>query len=40
MLFDRFTIGFDEAERYRKSAGCYLRRNQWADLTVEVFLSF
>jgi hypothetical protein len=37
MLFDRFTIGFDEAERHRKSAGSFLRRNQWADLIVEVF---
>ena len=32
------TIKFDEAEEYRKAAGCYLRKNQWEDLTIDVYL--
>lgn len=31
-------IGFEEAEAYRKAAGCYLRKNQWEDLTIDVYL--
>ena len=31
-------IKFEEAEAYRKTAGCYLRKNQWEDLTVDVYL--
>lgn len=27
-------IKFEEAEAYRKAAGCYLRKNQWEDLTI------
>ena len=33
-----FTIKFDEAEAYRKGIGCYLRKNQWEDITVDVYL--
>ena len=32
------TIKFDEAEEYRKVAGCYLRKKQWEDLTIDVYL--
>lgn len=31
-------IKFEEAEAYRKATGCYLRKNQWEDLTVDVYL--
>ena len=33
--FLSFTIKFDEAEAYRKTIGCYLRKNQWAWLNGE-----
>ena len=36
--FMSLTIEFDEAEAYRKSIGCYLRRKQWEDITVDVYL--
>jgi len=36
--FMTLTIKFDEAEAYRKAAGCYLRKNQWEDLTIDVYL--
>lgn len=36
--FLSFTIKFDEAEAYRKTIGCYLRKNQWEDITVDVYL--
>ncbi len=36
--FMSFTIKFDEAEAYRKSIGCYLRRKQWEDISVDVYL--
>jgi len=37
-LYDQFQIGFDQAEAYRKSVGQYLRKNQWDNVTVEVFI--
>lgn len=33
-----FIINFDEAEKYRKLRGGFLRKNQWRDLTVHVFV--
>lgn len=36
--FMTLTIKFDEAEEYRKAAGCFLRKNQWEDLTIDVYL--
>jgi hypothetical protein len=33
-----FPIGFDEALEYKKAHGQYLRRNQWQDLTVHVYI--
>lgn len=37
-LFMTLQVSFEEAEAYRKAAGCYLRKNQWEDLTVDVYL--
>lgn len=37
-LYDQFQIGFDQAEAYRKSVGQYLWKNQWDNVTVEVFI--
>ena len=31
-------IGFQEAEKYRKQSGSYLSKNQWEDLTIDVYL--
>lgn len=33
-----FTIKFDEAGAYRKAIGCYLRKSQWEDITVDMYL--
>ena len=33
-----FVINFDEAGKYRKMRGGFLRKNQWRDLTVHVFV--
>lgn len=33
-----FVINFDEAEKHRKLRGGFLRKNQWRDLTVHVFV--
>lgn len=37
-LYDQFQIGCGQAEAYRKSVGHCLRRTQWDDVTVEVFM--
>ena len=37
-LYDKWTLGFEEARRYRKSNNMYLRQNQWEDLHVEVYI--
>lgn len=34
-----YTFGFEEAQHYRKAQGSYLRRNQWEDLTVKVWVN-
>jgi len=31
-------LGFKEAEAYRKANGQYLRKNQWRDTTVTVYI--
>ena len=36
--FWTFTIGFEEAQAFRKAGGGYLRKNQWEDLTVDVYI--
>lgn len=38
VLYDRFTLNFEEAKKYRKSFGNYIRAKQWKDLTVEVYI--
>lgn len=37
-LYDTITLGFEEARKYRKEMGSFLRTNQWKDLTVEVYM--
>ena len=37
-LYFRFTIDFDEALKYRKEHGQYLRNNAYDPITVEVFI--
>lgn len=34
-----YTFGFEEAQHYRKAQGSYLRRNQWEDLTIKVWVN-
>nr|WP_305182015.1 SLC13 family permease [uncultured Schaedlerella sp.] len=36
--FWTFTISFEEAQAFRKASGGYLRKNQWEDLTVDVYI--
>ena len=38
ILYDSFIIGFDTARAFRKSHGNYLRKNQYEDLKVEVYV--
>lgn len=38
ILYDNFTIDFDTARAFRKSHGNYLRKNQYEDLKVEVYV--
>ena len=37
-LYFKFSIGYEEAQEYRKAKGQYLRPSQWEDLTCEVFI--
>lgn len=34
-----YTFGFEETQHYRKAQGSYLRRNQWEDLTIKVWVN-
>ena len=36
--FWTFIISFEEAQAFRKANGGYLRKNQWEDLTVDVYI--
>lgn len=38
ILYDTFSLGFDEAKAYRKQFGNFIRANQWKDLNIEVYL--
>lgn len=38
--FWTFTINFEEAQAFRKANGGYLRKNQWEDLTVDVYSKY
>ena len=33
-----FSIDFEEAQKYRRAHGQYLRPSQWQDLTVHVYI--
>jgi hypothetical protein len=37
-LYFKFSIGYEEAQEYRKAKGQYLRTSQREDLTCEVFI--
>ena len=38
ILYDRFTLNFEEAKKYRKAFGNFIRAVQWKDLIVEVYI--
>lgn len=38
ILYDSFSLGFDEARTYRKQSGNFIRPNQWKDLFIEVYI--
>lgn len=38
ILYDKFTLNFEEAKAYRKSFGNFIRFNQWKDIVVEVYV--
>lgn len=38
ILYDNFTIDFDTARAHRKKYGNYLRKNQYKDLKIEVYV--
>lgn len=38
ILYDSFVIDFETARAFRKNHGNYLRKNQWADLKIEVYV--
>ena len=38
ILYDSFSLGFDEAREYRKRFGNFIRANQWKDLHIEVYI--
>ena len=38
VLYDKFTLTFEEAKQYRKSFGNFIRARQWKDLIVEVYV--
>ena len=37
-LYDAWTLGYDEARRFRKANNQYLRQNQWEDIHIEVYI--
>ncbi len=37
-LYDYFSLGYNAAHSYRKSRNQYLRKNQWDDLKVEIYI--
>lgn len=38
VLCDKFSLGFEEAKKYRKKFGNFVRVNQWKDIAVEVYI--
>lgn len=37
-LYFEFSIGFEEAKKYRQANGQILRHSQWEDLTCQVYI--
>lgn len=37
-LYDYWTLGFNGAKKYRKNRGSYLRKNQWHDIKIEIYI--
>ena len=38
ILYDAFCLSFEEAKAYRKQYGNFIRKNQWKDLNIEVYI--
>ena len=38
ILYDTFCLSFEEAKAYRKQYGNFIRKNQWKDLNIEVYI--
>lgn len=38
VLCNKFSLGFEEAKKYRKKFGNFIRANQWRDIVVEVYI--
>lgn len=38
ILYDTFTLDFEQAKNYRKKFGNYIRASQWKDLNIEVYI--
>lgn len=38
ILYDTFRLSFEEAKAYRKQYGNFIRKNQWKDLNIEVYI--
>lgn len=38
ILYDSFSLDFQQAKEYRKHFGNFIRSNQWKDLNIEVYL--
>ena len=38
ILYDTFTLDFEQAKKYRKKFGNYIRASQWKDLNIEVYI--
>ena len=39
ILYDTFRLSFEEAKAYRKQYGNFIRKNQWKDLNIEVYIT-
>ena len=38
ILYDKFTLNYEEAQKYRKTYGNFVRVRDWRDLVVEVYM--
>lgn len=39
MMYFDFKVDYEQALAFRKANGGYLRKGQWKDITVEVYLN-